>query len=145
MYEYSVVAGFAEYPFLSKIADPSEIRHFRVERIDLELLQHAPHPCERVYFFDKAGKLLYDLPVGWSHVGKKWYNPATWSGVSARNWDETIGVALRKLGAEADRVFYIVDQIGEHVRVSKPPKAFILKQWLEQRVEEDRRKLRENQ
>ena len=145
MHDIFFVAGFAEYPFLSKVAGFSEIKYFRVERIDLELLQHQPNMCEHVFFFDKMGELINDLPVGWSRVAKRWYSPATWSGISARNWDETIGTALRKLGTDADRVFYIVAQLGDGVWVNKPPKVFTLKQWLEQQVADDRRKLREDQ
>ena len=132
---------FSEFPFLWKFFKPQNIKSVTVKCWDQELLSLGrDFGC----FSDLPSRAIYLLDSNYDIVARvaqreKWYawlNPLRW----VSTFDESVNEALVALGAEAQRIsFVIVENYSEGLVVYKPAKGFSnMKDWIEALLQNER-------
>lgn len=153
MNRFKIHAFFTQFPFLTSgdetlVRDIERVEVVAISRIDKDFLGKEPKydgatgslvdvdDSERIYLFDRDGNLLIEVKQG----GYCYHNEAH---TDDESWDgETVGEAL--LRTDPVRVYYaVVVRTGYEIRdcrsvggysvtAYKPPKGFILPEWVEE-------------
>jgi hypothetical protein len=147
--KYQVEAIFREFPWLEKIpvyvehgiylnvnnVGNAEIRHVTPELLELYPEHIGPGALNlvkdsferKIFLLNKEGKILTEVGPTYRRIGTK--NPFS---------NETVGEALGRIQSH-DEVCYVVQIIGEmgasgyEITLFKPPKGWILKNWVEEK------------